>query len=113
MALTVNKNALVVKAPSGSATTIFTTPVPKRSTVGVMVMVRSASVPPRTMVAFGTKDGSEKETKTVKSPGADSASEIVNGTVKIEPDPSITWAAIVEMAGASLTGSTSSSKLAL
>src|SRR6266568_2422015 len=76
VALTVNtKLLLAVRLPSLTVTVMVEVPVWLRA--GVMVTVRLAPEPPKTMLAPGTKVGLEEAPETIRLPAAVCASPTV------------------------------------
>ena len=70
------KSMDVLSDPSVTVTVMVV--VPLKPGAGVITMVRSAPLPLKTMLVLGTSVVFEEIPETVKSPGRDSASPIVN-----------------------------------
>src|SRR5204863_4539881 len=103
--LTVNwKLVLVLNCPSLTVTVIVA--VPNWLAAGVSVTVRFASVPPKTMFAFGTSVWTDELPLTVRFAAGVSASPTVKPMVLEGVSSLVTWAGMLVIVGALLVALT-------
>src|SRR4051794_33283614 len=80
---TVNVNVLVAVWPRPSSTVNVIVAAPVCTAAGVTVTVRSAPLPPNTMLASGTNAGLDEAAVTVNASTDVSASPTVNGRADV------------------------------
>lgn len=103
--VTVIVNALfAVVVPSFTVTVIVVDPVWPGA--GVTVTVRLAPLPPKTMLAVGTRVVFPLAPETVRIPAAVSMSPMVNGNAPVEAGSTTDWFARADMVGGSFTALT-------
>lgn len=78
--------------------------VPTCPAAGVSVTVGLPPLPPKTMLAFGTRSVLEEEALTVSSAGAVSASLMVKGIAAVETPGGVALSVMSLMVGALLAG---------
>ena len=81
--------------------------------VGVTVTVRLLSLPPKMILAFGTRPGFEEDAESVRLAAGNSASPTVKGTPLTDEFIRQVVTGIVEMTGAVFAGSTLTTNEAL
>ncbi len=97
-----------VQAPpvAASQTVRVMVVVPDWSRAGVMVTVRLAPLPPKTMLALGTSVVLDELPVTSRSAAAVSTSPTVKGMAAVAVSSAVVWSATSEIVGASLTAVT-------
>ncbi len=107
-AVTVSTKVSEVQAPpvAASQTVRVMVVVPDWSRAGVMVTVRLAPLPPKTMLALGTSVVLDELPVTSRSAAAVSTSPTVKGMAAVAVSSAVVWSATSEIVGASLTAVT-------
>src|SRR5580765_5750985 len=104
-ALTVNRKLLLARA-APSLTARVMSAVPNWLVAGRTFTVRLEPLPPKMMFATGTREGFDELPVTTRVPGASSTSPTVKGMSPVAVFSAVTWPAITEITGGSLTGLT-------
>src|SRR6266481_3940611 len=100
--LTVRTKFVLVKPKLVSLTEIVMLAVPNWFAAGVTVTVRLLPLPPKTMLAGGTRVGLEELELKVSSVAGVVSSPTVNGMAAVEVSSLTVWAAIPLMVGGTL-----------
>ena len=102
---TFNTNVSVAINPPASVTVSVIVVLPNWLSAGVIVAVRFAPLPPKTMLALGTRVVFDDVAATTRVPAAVCASPTINGMAPVATSSLVTWSSTLLIDGGVLAGS--------